>query len=93
MNMGFREGADLAAKLNAILREKRSPDLLAIYDRERRLEWEQLFGLKGEPKASAAASEWIQQRSGRLPACIPASGSDLTLLMRQLNLTLDFPTS
>ena len=47
MNMGFREGADLAAKLTRILRDKGSPDLLETYNLEHRLEWEQLLGWKG----------------------------------------------
>jgi 2-polyprenyl-6-methoxyphenol hydroxylase-like FAD-dependent oxidoreductase len=90
MNMGFREGADLAAKLTRILREKGSPDLLETYDLEHRMEWEQLLGRKGDPKASAATGEWVRERCGMLPACIPASGSELTLLLRQLGLEFEF---
>ena len=86
MNMGFREGADLAAKLTRILRDKDSPDLLETYDVEHRMEWEQLLGWKGGFHASAATDEWIRQRSARIPACIPASGSELTLLLHQLGL-------
>jgi len=86
MNMGFRESADLAAKLTKILRDKGSPDLLETYDVEHRMEWEQLLGWKGGPKANATTDEWIRQRSARIPACIPASGMELTLLLRQLGL-------
>jgi 2-polyprenyl-6-methoxyphenol hydroxylase-like FAD-dependent oxidoreductase len=86
MNMGFREGADLAAKLTRILRDKDSPDLLESYDVEHRMEWEQLLGWKGGPQATATTDEWIRQRSARIPACIPASGMELTLLLRQLGL-------
>jgi 2-polyprenyl-6-methoxyphenol hydroxylase-like FAD-dependent oxidoreductase len=86
MNLGFREGADLAAKLTRILRDKGSPDLLETYDVEHRMEWEQLFGWKGGIQADAATDEWIRQRSARIPGCIPASGVELTLLLHQLGL-------
>lgn len=93
MNMGFREGADLAARLTKILREKGSPDLLENYNRERRMEWEQLLGLKGDPKASDATSQWTRQNCGRMPACIPASGSELTSLLGQVGLEFSFASS
>jgi hypothetical protein len=53
---------------------------------EHRMEWEQLLGWKGGPQATATTDEWIRQRSARIPACIPASGMELTLLLRQLGL-------
>jgi 2-polyprenyl-6-methoxyphenol hydroxylase-like FAD-dependent oxidoreductase len=90
MNMGIREGADLAAKLTRILREKGSPDLLDAYGLEHRAEWEQLLGRKGDPKAGAATDQWVREHCGRLPACIPASGNELTLLLRQLGLEFEF---
>lgn len=86
MNMGFREGANLAAKLTKILREDGSPDLLRNYNRRLREEWEQLFGWKGDPEASATTSEWVRKQCSRIPACLPASGSELTLLLHQLGL-------
>jgi 2-polyprenyl-6-methoxyphenol hydroxylase-like FAD-dependent oxidoreductase len=86
MNMGFREGADLAAKLTRILRDKGSPDLLETYDVEHQMEWEQLLGWKGGLQANSATDAWIRQRSVRIPGCIPASGEELTLLLHQLGL-------
>jgi 2-polyprenyl-6-methoxyphenol hydroxylase-like FAD-dependent oxidoreductase len=91
MNMGFCEGADLAGKLTRILRDKGSSDLLENYDLERRMEWEQLLGLKGGPQASALADEWTRGRSAQIPACIPASGMELTLLLHQLGLEFKPP--
>jgi 2-polyprenyl-6-methoxyphenol hydroxylase-like FAD-dependent oxidoreductase len=90
MNMGFREGADLADKLTSILRKNGSPDLLKAYDLEHRMEWEQLLEWKGDPKTTGAPDKWIRERSARMSACIPASGSELTLLLRQLGLELEF---
>jgi len=86
MNLGMREGADLAARLRRILREKGSPDLLEGYSREHRTEWEQLLGLKGGPKAGAAAGAWVRERCGKALSCLPASAGDLSLLLRQLGL-------
>lgn len=90
MNLGFGEGADLAAKMTGILREKGSPDLLKTYNLEHRKEWEKLLGWKGDPKTGATTDEWVREHRRRLPACIPASGSELTLLLRQLGLEFEF---
>jgi len=86
MNMGFREGADLAAKLTRILRDKGSPDLLETYNLEHRMEWKQLLGWSVGPQTSATTDEWVREHSARIPACIPASGRELTLLLNQLGL-------
>jgi 2-polyprenyl-6-methoxyphenol hydroxylase-like FAD-dependent oxidoreductase len=91
MNMGFREGADLAAKLTRILRDKGSPDLLETYNLEHRMEWEQLLGWNAGPQASATTDEWVREHSARIPACIPASGRELTLLLNQLGLEFEPP--
>jgi 2-polyprenyl-6-methoxyphenol hydroxylase-like FAD-dependent oxidoreductase len=91
MNTGFREGADLAAKLTRIMRDQGSPDLLETYNLEHRLEWEQLLGWKGGPQASALTGKWIRECSARIPACIPASGTELTLLLQQLGLEYEPP--
>ena len=89
MNLGFREGADLAAQLRGILRENGSPDSLETYNVEHRKEWEQLLGLKDGPKASPATDEWVREHGGKLLACIPASGSELSLLLRQVGLEFE----
>lgn len=88
MNLGMRDGAALAAKLKQILREKGSPDLLEAYTLEHRTEWEQLLGLKGDPKAAASADAWVRQHCARLLPCLPATGPDLGLLLLQLGLEL-----
>lgn len=90
MNVGLREGSDLAARLTRILRHNGSLDLLEAYDLEHRTEWEQLLGLKGAPKAGSATDKWVRQHCERLPECIPASGKELTMLLRQLELEFEF---
>lgn len=91
MNMGLREGADLVVKLKRVLRGDGSADLLETYNTEYRTEWEQLLGLTGAPAANAATDSWVREHDSRLPACIPASGLELILLLRQLGLELEHP--
>jgi len=90
MNMGMREGADLAARLKRILRENGSPDLLEAYNREQHTQWERLLGLQGEPKAGAATAAWVRQHGGRMLRCLPALDGDLSLLLNQLGLEFEF---
>jgi 2-polyprenyl-6-methoxyphenol hydroxylase-like FAD-dependent oxidoreductase len=86
MNLGMREGADLAVKLKRILREKGSPALLEDYNLQYRAEWEQLLGWNGGPQAGAATGAWVRERCGKALSCLPASGKELGLLLRQLGL-------
>jgi 2-polyprenyl-6-methoxyphenol hydroxylase-like FAD-dependent oxidoreductase len=86
MNMGMREGASLAALLRGILREHGPLDSLPAYNLEYRTEWEQLLGLKGAPAAGAAAGAWMRENCRKAPCCIPASGRELSLLLRQLGI-------
>jgi 2-polyprenyl-6-methoxyphenol hydroxylase-like FAD-dependent oxidoreductase len=89
MNVGFREGADLATKLARILHEGSSPDLLGAYHQEHRTEWERLLGLRGRFTAGAGTDAWVRERRADLPACIPASGLELNLLLHQLGIEFD----
>jgi 2-polyprenyl-6-methoxyphenol hydroxylase-like FAD-dependent oxidoreductase len=89
MNLGMREGADLAALLKRILRDKGPLDLLDAYNLEHRREWEQLLGLKGGLKPGAATDAWVRGHCGKALSCIPASGRELSLLARQLGLEFD----
>ena len=86
MNMGFREAADLAETLTQILRKGKSADILKTYDREHWLEWWRLLGFKSNSTASDAALEWVRLRSAQIVSSIPASGADLTTLLKQLNI-------
>jgi 2-polyprenyl-6-methoxyphenol hydroxylase-like FAD-dependent oxidoreductase len=90
MNMGMREGADLAGRMRQILLEKGSPDLLEACQQEQHTQWERLFGLKGDPKAGAATDSWVRQHGGRMMRCLPALDGDLTLLLNQLGLEFAF---
>jgi 2-polyprenyl-6-methoxyphenol hydroxylase-like FAD-dependent oxidoreductase len=86
MNIGFLEAADLARVLTEILRKGGPMDLLEGYDRAHRREWQQLLGFKAGTPATDAAAEWVAQRAARIVGSIPASGAELTFLLKQLGI-------
>jgi len=86
MNVGLREAADLAGIMEGILRGKEEPGRLEQYNRERVAEWRRLLGLEEGLKAEEDADPWVRKVAERLLPCIPASGSDLATLARQLRL-------
>ena len=86
MNGGLIEAAELASRIKKILREGASLDLLTAYNDKRREEWQRLLGVEGAPIPTEKASPWVKAHSDRIPACLPASGMDLTLLLHWLGL-------
>jgi 2-polyprenyl-6-methoxyphenol hydroxylase-like FAD-dependent oxidoreductase len=74
MNVGLREGADLADRLLRVLRSPGDADLLAEYGAARAAEWRTLVG----PQAGYGT------RRALLRPCIPASGADLETMLGQL---------
>lgn len=86
MNLGFCDAEALAARLSKILREEASRDLLADYNRERRVEWQGLLGLAGGLTAKNETSAWARGKSARILSCLPASGEDLSRLAEQLGM-------
>ena len=89
MNLGFREGADLADKLRQILREKGSAELLANYDYEHRKEWEHLLSGSRRRQEITGTGGWTTEEGARLAECIPASGAAMTLILRKLGIAFD----
>ncbi len=88
MNVGIREGHDLARRLAEILHGRGTADLLEAYNTERTREWRRVLGLEKALESGAGADGWVRRRSARIPATIPASGDDLETLLRQLGLEL-----
>lgn len=86
MNVGLREGRDLAAALTAILRQDAGLESLDAYNRDRIAEWRFLLGLEGGLRPGPATSTWVRQHIDRLLPCLPASGDDLIRLADQLGL-------
>src|SRR6266498_865944 len=88
MNVGLREAAELVGNVKKILREHGSSGLLEAYAGERREEWQQLLGTKGEPKPRIQTDPWITSRGARILSCLPASGEHLIELFDQIGLDL-----
>jgi 2-polyprenyl-6-methoxyphenol hydroxylase-like FAD-dependent oxidoreductase len=88
MNVGIREAYDLARRLGFILREDYPPDLLESYDAAHRHEWRQLLGARGRPEPGPSTDPWVRKHAARILPCVPGSGDDLILLLRQLGLAL-----
>jgi len=47
-----------------------------------------LLGISARPQPGPKTDRWVQQHSARLVSCLPATGSDLKLLLKQLKLDL-----
>ncbi len=88
MNVGLREGADLARIVGAAMRGRAGHEDFQQYNVERLREWRQLLGLEAGPTPTAAADSWVAARASALVACVPASGAQLRAAMGQLGLEL-----
>ena len=89
MNVGLREGHELAHAMVDILRRDAGPERLAAYDEARQREWRQLLGLTGGVKALPKADPWLVSRGPRLQGSLPATGPTLGSLMEQLGLHVE----
>lgn len=87
MNAGFREATQLVGLIKRILQEKGNMDLLQAYNQDRRQEWQQMLGLKGELRLADSATAWVKKHQSRLLSCLPASGKQLDFLLKQLGLS------
>jgi 2-polyprenyl-6-methoxyphenol hydroxylase-like FAD-dependent oxidoreductase len=94
MNVGFREGAQLANGLCAALRGTTAADRLEEYDASRRAEWRGLLGVSEVLLTRSSTDPWLAARKNRLATCIPASGRDLGRIAEQLGFacTLSAPS-
>jgi 2-polyprenyl-6-methoxyphenol hydroxylase-like FAD-dependent oxidoreductase len=86
MNVGFREGMDLARRLVDIIAGKAGLDSLNDHATKWKQEWDRLLETTQTPSADDSASPWIRERVARIPPCIPASGEDLTPLLAQVGI-------
>jgi hypothetical protein len=88
MNVGLREGRDVAMRVAEILRGGDSRALAGSYDAERRKEWGRLLGREGELSCSQETSPWLSKHRQTILSCLPASGHDLEQLLDQAGLRL-----
>lgn len=86
MNVGFREGRDLAERFRAVLRDGAPLSSLDAYTAERRAEWESLLNVGGGLRAGSGASEFVKKNAERILSCTPASGRELDALLSQVGL-------
>ena len=91
MNVGFREGAQLADALAAALANGNHGAELTEYAQSRRAEWRGLLGLDEVLRVTPKTAPWLAHRKDRLLACIPASGKDLLDLAAQLDFAGSLP--
>lgn len=88
MNLGMQEGALLAEILPRALDEGSPAALLEKYNSCCQTEWSFLLGQSPPGNACEATTNWITEHYQRIVPCIPASGSDRELLLRQLGLPM-----
>lgn len=88
MNVGLREGLDLANRIASIVRHGASLSVLEEYDAARRAEWSTLLGAGASVSALPNASSWAKAQRKRVLGWIPGSGSELSPYLGQLGLAL-----
>ena len=86
MNVGLREGVQVAELLAGILQGKSTPQSMVHYGEERRREWELLLGLGSKLVPITMASAWMMKYGRTLLTGLPASGANLAALARQVGL-------
>ncbi|MCB9647729.1 MAG: FAD-dependent monooxygenase [Deltaproteobacteria bacterium] len=89
MNVGLREGHDLAHAIANVLKGDAGMEKLTAYGEGRTEEWSRLLGLAGAVKPLPKVDPWIAARAGRLQGSLPATGATLRGLMEQLGLHVE----
>jgi 2-polyprenyl-6-methoxyphenol hydroxylase-like FAD-dependent oxidoreductase len=84
MNVGLREGHELAGILADVLRRGAPLETLERFGYQRAVEWRRLFELDGGLAPGAGADPWLAGHAGRLLPALPASGADLEALVGRL---------
>lgn len=86
MNIGFREGFELAGILENILRMHGAQSQLAAFGQRQHDEWRWMLGLSGGLSPANVSDPWLAKNAKRLLPCIPASGDDLIKFVQPLGL-------
>jgi 2-polyprenyl-6-methoxyphenol hydroxylase-like FAD-dependent oxidoreductase len=86
MNVGLREGLELADIMTGQLRVGEEPERLVAYERSRQEEWHRLLGIDSQVVAGAKANDWIRANADRVVTCLPASGASLDAALGRLGL-------
>jgi 2-polyprenyl-6-methoxyphenol hydroxylase-like FAD-dependent oxidoreductase len=86
MNVGLREGHDLAGHLADVIRHGAPVASLEAYGTARRTEWSVLLGGEKAFTAKPGAGDWVRANAARIVPAVPASGSDLATLLAQIGI-------
>jgi len=88
LNVGLREGRDLASAVVDCLEGRYLERISIGYAEQRRLEWRRLLAIGDKPSFGSRTPQWAIEHFNQLVSCLPASGDDLDDLLEQLGITL-----
>jgi 2-polyprenyl-6-methoxyphenol hydroxylase-like FAD-dependent oxidoreductase len=88
MNVGLREARDLANAITSAIDDRDAQGAFHAYARERSAEWESLLEAE-RIRFRDDATPWVRRRATAILPCVPASGAELHMLLRQIGLSLD----
>ena len=87
MNIGLREGHELANQMVEILRNGVPVATLDHYNAARLTEWEHLFHPQAPLIAGPSAPSWVRGREQRILNALPASGPVLARMLHHLGIS------
>lgn len=91
MNVGLREGRDIADRFQAVLQKGAPLSEMSGYETERREEWTRLLGQGLQ--VTDGASAFARNNAGRLLSAAPATGAELDELLAQVGLEIRNPVT
>jgi len=91
MNVGLREGLDLALRIAGVLRDGKNSSTFDEYNQQRQKEWNALLGRGDAISTLPGANPWVRNHRKRFVSWLPGSGSDLTVYLKHLGLA--FPAA
>ena len=88
LNMGLLEAEALAGHLHQVLQDGAWVDVLANYNRTYRTEWQHLLGVDARVEPVESAVQASLRAPSKLLSCLPGSGMELRMMLRQLGFDL-----
>jgi len=89
MNVGIREGTELAKTLSRRLHGEAEEDALEAYGAARMEEWNTLLGLRHRLHSTASTNPFMKLHANRILECLPVSGATLPAFARALSMGID----
>ncbi len=93
MNSGLVEASDLAGLMGSAIAGQDSASLLETYQRTHMRNWREVLGLGETLQPMASTDPWVAANAPALLACLPAIGSELAGMARQLDLEFAVPAA